>query len=69
MLQMLHTTLTQEFAYLGSKHLSASNFDIAYSRGWTGKGLTIVIADTGANTAHTDLDGNIYTQRTLLVQV
>ena len=50
---------TQEFAYLGSKHLSASNFDIAYSRGWTGKGSTIVIADTGANTAHTDLDGNI----------
>ena len=50
---------TQEFAYLGSKHLSASNFDVAYSRGWTGKGSTIVIADTGANTAHTDLDGNI----------
>ena len=50
---------TQEFDYLGSRQLSASNFDVAYSRGWTGKGSTIVIADTGANTAHTDLDGNI----------
>ena len=50
---------TQEFDYLGSRQLSASNFDVAYSRGWTGKGSTIVIADTGANTAHIDLDGNI----------
>jgi len=50
---------TKEFEYLGGKHLSVSNFDVAYSRGWTGKGSTIVIADTGANTAHTDLDGNI----------
>ena len=50
---------TDEFAYLGSKSLSISNFDVAYSRGWTGKGSTIVIADTGANTAHADLDGNI----------
>ena len=50
---------TDEFAYLGSKSLSVSNFDVAYSRGWTGKGSTIVIADTGANTGHVDLDGNI----------
>ena len=50
---------TDEFAYLGSKSLSVSNFDVAYSRGWTGKGSTVVIADTGANTSHTDLDGNI----------
>ena len=50
---------TDEFEYLGSKHLSVSNFDVAYSRGWTGKGSTIVIADTGANTAHVDLDDNI----------
>ena len=27
---------TTEFEYLGSKHLSASNFDNAYSSGWTG---------------------------------
>ena len=50
---------TDEFAYISNKQLSVSNFDDAYSRGWTGKGSTIVIADTGANTAHTDLDGNI----------
>ena len=50
---------TDEFAYLGTKSLSVSNFDVAYSRGWTGKGSTIVIADTGANTSHADLDGNI----------
>ena len=50
---------TDEFAYISNKQLSVSNFDVAYSRGWTGKGSTIVIADTGANTAHTDLDGNI----------
>jgi len=50
---------TQEFEYLGTKQLSASNFDVAYSRGWTGKGSTVVIADTGANTNHTDLDSNI----------
>ena len=50
---------TNEFEYLGSKHLSVSNFDVAYSRGWTGKGSTIVIADTGANILHEDLDGNV----------
>lgn len=50
---------TDEFEYLGSKHLSVSNFDVAYSRGWTGKGSTIVIADTGANILHEDLDGNV----------
>ena len=50
---------TQEFGYINNKQLSVSNFDVAYSRGWTGKGSTIVIADTGANTAHTDLDDNI----------
>ncbi len=50
---------TDEFEYLGSKHLSVSNFDVAYSRGWTGKGSTVVIADTGANILHEDLDGNV----------
>jgi subtilisin family serine protease len=50
---------TDEFAYISNKQLSVSNFDVAYSRGWTGKGSTIVIADTGAYTGHTDLDGNI----------
>ena len=48
-----------EFGYISNKQLSVSNFDVAYSRGWTGKGSTVVIADTGANIAHTDLDDNI----------
>ena len=50
---------TDEFNYISNKQLSVSNFDVAYSRGWTGKGSTIVIADTGAYTGHTDLDSNI----------
>ena len=50
---------TDEFNHISNKQLSVSNFDVAYSRGWTGKGSTIVIADTGAYTGHTDLDSNI----------
>jgi len=50
---------TNEYSYLGTDQLSSSNFSSAYSRGWTGKGSTIVIADTGALTTHTDLDANI----------
>jgi len=50
---------TDEFSYISNKQLSVSNFDVAYSRGWTGKGSTVVIADTGALTTHTDLDANI----------
>ena len=50
---------TDEFAYISNKQLSVSNFDVAYSRGWTGKDSTIVIADTGAYTGHADLDSNI----------
>ena len=50
---------TDEFAYISNKQLSVSNFDVAYSRGWTGKGSTIVIADTGAYIGHADLDSNI----------
>jgi hypothetical protein len=46
---------TQEFG----DHLSTSGFDIAYSRGWTGKGSLVVIADTGADTSHVDLNDNI----------
>jgi hypothetical protein len=50
---------TDEFNAVSNKQLSVSNFDVAYSRGWTGKGSTVVIADTGALTTHTDLDANI----------
>ena len=38
--------------------------DVAYSRGWTGKGSLITIADTGYNTSHTDLDAK-HTYNTL----
>ena len=44
---------------LGNNHLLQSNFDVAYSRGWTGKGSLVVVADTGADTSHVDLDNNI----------
>ena len=44
---------------LGNNHLLQSNFDVAYSRGWTGKGSLVVVADTGADTLHVDLDDNI----------
>ena len=50
---------TDEFNAVSNKQLSVSNFDVAYSRGWTGKGSTVVIADTGALTTHSDLDANI----------
>ena len=50
---------TDEFSYVYNDQLKTSNFDVAYSRGWTGKGSTIVIADTGADVDHADLDNNI----------
>ena len=48
---------TEEYNYT-NKQLSTSN-RTAYSRGWTGKGSLITIADTGANVNHVDLDDNI----------
>ena len=50
---------TNEYSYISNKQLSLSNFSTAYSRGWTGKGSLITIADTGANVNHVDLDDNI----------
>ena len=43
----------------GNNHVSSANFDVAYSRGWTGKGSLVVVADTGADIDHEDLDANI----------
>ena len=48
-----------EFKYQGNDHLQKHNFHIAYSRGWTGNGSLVVIADTGADTDHSDLAANI----------
>src|SRR6056300_833956 len=58
------TYITDEFNYINNKQLSVSNFNVAYSRGWTGKGSTIVIADTGVNMNHPDLDNNIIATKT-----
>ena len=46
---------TDEFNDGRSNQLAMSNFDIAYSRGWTGLGSLIVVADTGAFVNHQDL--------------
>ena len=54
---------TEEFFglkdYVNDNVLSTIKADAAWSRGWTGKGSIVVIADTGTNINHTDLDGNI----------
>ena len=42
-----------------SRTLNQVNADKAYSRGWTGKGVTVAVADTGYATAHTDLQGQV----------
>jgi subtilisin family serine protease len=48
---------TQEFSSATS--LGTINADVAYSRGYTGKGSTVVVIDSGANVNHIDLDNNI----------
>ena len=48
---------TAEFESAGP--LRTINADVAYSRGYTGKGSTVVIIDSGANVNHIDLDDNI----------
>jgi subtilisin family serine protease len=35
------------------------NADKAYARGWTGRGVTVAVADTGYATAHIDLQGQV----------
>jgi len=43
----------------GQNYKSAINADVAYSRGWTGKGSLITIADTGYDVDHNDLTGAV----------
>lgn len=51
---------TSEFTgTTGQNYKGAINADVAYSRGWTGKGSLITIADTGYDKDHTDLAGAV----------
>jgi len=51
---------TTEFAGTsGTNYKLAINADVAYSRGWTGKGSLITIADTGWDRDHPDLVGAV----------
>ena len=50
---------TDEFNDGRSNQLEMSSFDVAYSRGWTGLGSLIVVADSGALVNHEDLNDNI----------
>jgi len=43
----------------GQNYKQAINADVAYSRGWTGKGSLITIADTGYDKDHSDLAGAV----------
>lgn len=38
---------------------SQINADKAYARGWTGKGVTVAVADTGYSLSNTDLQGQV----------
>ena len=49
--------------YTHSRILAPINAQKAYDRGWTGRGSTVLIMDTGVHAAHPDLQGQIrYTQ-------
>jgi len=48
---------TNEF--LSTNSLSIINADKAYARGWTGKGVTVAIADTGYDLNNYDLKGQV----------
>ena len=48
---------TNEF--MNNNANSQINADKAYARGWTGKGVTVAVADTGYLTSHTDLQGQV----------
>ena len=50
---------TSEFNGSGTNYKAAINAHVAYSRGWTGKGSLITIADTGFDKDHSDLAGAV----------
>lgn len=45
--------------YSHSRILATINAQRAYDRGWTGRGSTVLIMDTGVHAAHADLQGQI----------
>jgi len=49
---------TSEF-YNDNNSKSLIKADSAYSRGWTGKGVIVAVADTGYLTSHPDLQGQV----------
>ena len=61
---------TEEFMALANHEadnlLSAIKADAAWSRGWTGKGSIVIIADSGTNINHTDLDNQIYSAKNFI---
>jgi len=52
---------TSEFA--AGKAGALVNADKAYARGWTGRGVTVAVADTGYATNSTDLQGQVIATR------
>lgn len=54
---------TNPLAYRTAEYTNRANniinADRAYARGWTGRGSTVLIMDTGINAAHPDLAGKI----------
>ena len=61
---------TEEFMALANHEadnlLSAIKADAAWSRGWTGKGSIVIIADSGTNINHTDLDNQIHSAKNFM---
>jgi len=46
----------QSYSNLRHKKINSSS---AYSRGWTGKGVTVAVADTGYDTDHSEFSGQV----------
>ena len=61
---------TEEFMALANYEadnlLAAIKADAAWSRGWTGKGSIVIIADSGTNINHKDLDNQIHSTKNFI---
>lgn len=45
--------------YYASNYMEVIKASEAYSRGWTGEGVTVAVIDSGIDSDHTDLDDNL----------